>query len=73
MLEVRGPGLGRGSLLQRADTSDRPIRDPEWRIYELTAAVPEEAQSIEYGLALTGEGEAAIDSVAVEAVSPIND
>lgn len=64
-LQVNGAGFGRGPV-QRTDTAGRPIRDPEWRLHELTAPVPADAESIEYGLALTGDGQAWIDSVAVE-------
>ncbi len=47
---------------------DRPITAPEWRDYEIVADVPPEAEQIEYGLALVGEGRAWLDEVSLETV-----
>ncbi|HUE95390.1 MAG TPA: hypothetical protein VMN39_01965, partial [Longimicrobiaceae bacterium] len=48
------------------DMSDRPITNREWREYEIVGEVPEDAEMIDYGLALVGEGRVWIDAVSVE-------
>jgi erythromycin esterase len=48
------------------DMSDRPITTSEWREYEIVGEVPEDAEMIDYGLALVGDGRAWIDAVSVE-------
>ena len=47
---------------------DRPIRDPEWKPYEIVGEVAEDATSLSFGLILIGSGRAWIDDVRVEAV-----
>jgi erythromycin esterase len=42
------------------------VASPEWRIYEIVAAVPEDAVVISYGLFLAGFGSAWIDDVSIE-------
>ena len=50
------------------DMSDRPITNHEWREYEIIGEVPEDAEVIDYGMALVGDGRAWIDAVSVEVV-----
>jgi erythromycin esterase len=51
------------------DTLDKyPVTSAEWRIYEIVADVPLNADSISYGLYLVGDGKAWLDSVSVEVV-----
>ena len=50
------------------DMSDRPITNREWREYEIVGEVPEDAEMIDYGMALVGDGRAWIDAVSVEVV-----
>ncbi|HYO47858.1 MAG TPA: hypothetical protein VEY33_14345, partial [Gemmatimonadota bacterium] len=50
------------------DMSDRPITNREWREYEIVGDVPEDAEMIDYGMALVGDGRAWIDAVSVEVV-----
>jgi erythromycin esterase len=50
------------------DMSDRPITHGEWREYEIVGDVPEDAETIDYGMALVGEGRAWIDAMSVEVV-----
>ena len=51
------------SLLGPKSYATAPISTPEWQMYELTAPISPAAQSISYGLAFGGEGQAAIDDV----------
>ena len=49
------------------DSLDKyPVTSAEWRIYEIVAEVPQDADSISYGLVLVGEGKAWLDSVSLE-------
>ena len=48
--------------------ADRPIVSREWRDHEIVAGVPASAESIEYGLALVGEGRAWLDAVSLELI-----
>lgn len=50
------------------DMSDRPITHSEWREYEIEGEVPADAEVIDYGLALVGEGRAWIDAVTIDGV-----
>jgi erythromycin esterase len=51
------------------DSLDKyPVTSAEWRIYEIVADVPPDADSISYGLYLVGDGKAWLDSVSVEVV-----
>jgi erythromycin esterase len=50
------------------DMSDRPITHSEWREYEIVGEVPADAERIDYGMALVGDGRAWIDAVSVEVV-----
>lgn len=67
VLRVSGSGLETQDH-RRADTGDRPIRDPEWHLYEITLEVPDEAEELEYGVALAGTGQAWFDAVELEEV-----
>ena len=42
-----------------------PIASAEWRIYEIIADVPKDADLISYGLVLVGDGNAWLDAVSV--------
>ncbi len=44
---------------------DRPITSSEWRDYEIVGEVSEDAETIEYGLALVGDGRAWLDTVSI--------
>lgn len=49
------------------DSLDKyPVTSAEWRIYEIVAEVPVDADSILYELVLVGDGKAWLDSVSVE-------
>ena len=49
---------------------DRPIKTSEWRFFEITGEVSDEAQWINFGIALTGEGSAWFDSFSLQIVKP---
>ena len=56
-----------------ASEERRVVTNRDWEEYELTVNVPITATLIDYGLALTGDGEAWIDAVALEVVeTPAN-
>ncbi len=55
-------------MLFADDMADRPITTREWKLFEMVADVPKDADKIDFGLALVGVGRAWIDSVAFEAV-----
>jgi erythromycin esterase len=60
---------GLGPQTTAFDSLDKyPVTSAEWRIYEIVADVPMDADSISYGLYLTGVGKAWLDSVSVEVV-----
>lgn len=44
------------------------VTSPEWRVYEIVANVPEDAELISYGLYLVGAGATWLDAVTVETV-----
>ena len=51
------------------DSLDKyPVSSGEWRVFEIVADVPQDADSIYYGLALAGDGKAWLDAVSVEVV-----
>jgi erythromycin esterase len=54
------------STVFRDDMADRPITTRQWQEYEIVGEVPEDAEMIDYGLALVGDGRAWIDAVSVE-------
>ena len=45
---------------------DRPITSSEWRDYEIVGEVSNDAETIEYGLALVGDGRTWLDAVSIE-------
>ncbi len=45
-----------------------PVVSPDWRVYDITADVPEDADAIAYGLALVGDGKAWLDTVSIDVV-----
>jgi erythromycin esterase len=58
---------GSGPLSMAFDSLDKyPVTSAEWRTYEIVADVPQDADSISYGLYLTGDGKAWLDVVSVE-------
>jgi erythromycin esterase len=60
---------GFGPQATAFDSVDKyPVTSVEWRIYEIVADVPQDADSISYGLALVGDGQAWLDSVTVEVI-----
>jgi AraC family transcriptional regulator len=60
---------GSGPQATAFDSLDKhPVTSAEWRIYEIVADVPQDADSISYGLYLVGDGKAWLDSVSVEAI-----
>ena len=60
---------GFGPQATAFDSMDKyPVTSAEWRIYEIVADVPQDAETISYGLALVGDGKAWLDSVSVEVV-----
>jgi hypothetical protein len=76
-------GSGRAQLWLRVDRAttaggtavgafdnmdDRPIRDGEWKHYEIVAQIDDDAQRIYVGLLLLGKGKAWLDDVSLEAV-----
>lgn len=48
--------------------ADRPITTRQWREYEMVADVPEDAETIHYGMAFVGNGRARLDSVSLKVV-----
>ncbi|HUF17465.1 MAG TPA: erythromycin esterase family protein [Thermoanaerobaculia bacterium] len=44
------------------------VTNGDWKEYELVRKIPADAVVIEYGMALTGDGEASIDAVALEVI-----
>ena len=70
-LRVLEPGvMSIAKPLFYENMADAPIRTNEWRETEIIGDVSEEADTIDYGLALIGEGKAWIDAVTVEAIDP---
>jgi erythromycin esterase len=60
---------GFGPQATAFDSRDKyPITSAEWRMYEIVADVPDDADSIFYGLALVGDGRVWLDAVSVETI-----
>ena len=58
---------GFGPQVTVFDSVDKyPVTSAEWGVYEIVADVPQDADSISYGLALVGDGKAWLDSVSAE-------
>jgi len=71
-LNITKPEYGAQSSLFKDTMKDRPITTREWRFFEITADVPDDAQWIDFGMALSGEGTAWFDSFSLEIVDPKN-
>jgi erythromycin esterase len=56
------------SLLFYDNMADRPITNRDWCDYEIIGEVPPDAETIGYGIALVGDGQAWFDSVSIEVV-----
>jgi erythromycin esterase len=54
---------GLSQLIIQRSTADSPITAPEWREYELEIDVPEDAESVWYGIVVVGPGPAWVDTV----------
>lgn len=67
-LRAWGSGSGPGAVLLSDGMEDRPIVSGEWREYTLEGEVPKGALSINYGLALVGEGTGWLDAISLESV-----
>jgi erythromycin esterase len=65
-LRIQKQGIGPASSLIATDLSDRPITTADWRVFETIVSVPNDASTIDYGLALVGDGRAWLDSVSLE-------
>lgn len=69
---VKSRGNGQQTFLwlkvNRGFEERRVVANADWKEYELTGDVPANATVIEYGLALTGDGEAWIDAAALDVV-----
>ncbi|OFY82301.1 MAG: hypothetical protein A2V46_15270 [Bacteroidetes bacterium RBG_19FT_COMBO_42_7] len=50
------------------DNMARTITTNEWHNYDIFADVPLDAETIDYGFALLGDGEAWLDSVSIEVI-----
>jgi hypothetical protein len=48
--------------------ADRPITNSDWRDYEIIGYVPLDAETIGYGIALVGDGQAWLDSVSIDVI-----
>jgi erythromycin esterase len=65
----KGVEQGFGTQAFAFDSMDKyPVTSAEWRIFEIVSDVPMDADSISYGLYLTGDGKAWLDSVSFEVV-----
>ena len=69
-LSVTKKGRGPQSRLFKDNMKDRPIKTSEWRFFEITGEVSDEAQWIYFGISLTGEGSAWFDSFSLQIVEP---
>lgn len=67
-LRVTKKFFGPSSLLFYDNMADRPITNSDWRDYEIIGDVPLDAETIGYGIALVGDGQAWLDSVSIEVI-----
>jgi hypothetical protein len=65
-LRVSKQGFGPQAQGFYHNMADSPITASEWREYEIVGEVAADAETIDYGLALVGEGRAWLDAVMVE-------
>ena len=61
-------GFGPQSRLGSDNMKDRPITVSRWESFRIILDIPEEAQWITYGMALTGEGSAWFDQIELQVV-----
>ena len=64
----RTPSGGRPVVGAFDNMSDRPIRDGEWKRFDIVAQIDDEAEKILLGLLLLGTGKAWIDDATLEVV-----
>lgn len=67
-LRVDKTGIGPDAVGFSDQMADRPITSKEWRVVEIVGDVAKDAETINFGLALVGEGKAWLDSVSLEVV-----
>ena len=67
-LRVTKQGWGPAALTFYDNLAERPITDSDWREYQIIGDVASDAETIEYGLALVGEGQAEFAAVSIEIV-----
>ena len=67
-LRVTKKFFGPASLLFYDNMADRPITNSDWRNYEIIGDVPQDAETIGFGIALVGDGQAWLDSVSIEVI-----
>jgi erythromycin esterase len=61
-MRIDRPG-GKPGFFNNMD--DRPIRDPEWRVYEIVGDVAEDAEAIAFGLFVLTGGKGYVDAVSL--------
>ena len=59
----------RGGSIFLDNMSDRPIRNPEWEVYEMVADIKPGATGIVLGVFLNGKGKCWVDDVSLEVVN----
>ena len=64
-LRIMKSGTGSSGWLFFEKMADNPITGIEWKTYEITGAVSEDAESIEFGLSFVGDGAAYFDAVSL--------
>jgi erythromycin esterase len=67
-LRITKKFFGPGALLFYDNMADRPITNNNWHDYEIVGKVPTDADVVGFGLALTGYGQAWLDSVSLEVI-----
>jgi erythromycin esterase len=68
-LRLRVLRKGFGPQAVAFDSYDNtPVASRDWRVYEVTAEIPKDAESISYGLSVTGDGKAWLDAVQLETI-----
>ncbi len=71
-LRVMNKNFGSEANLFYDNMADRPITNSQWQYYEFAADVPQDADAIDYGMALVGYGKAWLDSVTIAVISKGN-
>ena len=67
-LRVLKKGFGSQAVAFYDNMADRPITINEWRDYYFVTDVTADAETIDYGLALVGDGQAWLDSVSIDVI-----